>query len=36
MNEGEEGCIQDFGGKAGWKETTRKTDECGRVILKWI
>jgi hypothetical protein len=24
-NGGEEECIQDFGGKAGMKETTRKT-----------
>jgi hypothetical protein len=32
----EEKCIQGFGGKARRKETTRKTDVGGRIILKWV
>jgi hypothetical protein len=31
---GEEECIQSFGGKAGSKGTTRKTDVGGRIILE--
>jgi hypothetical protein len=29
-------CIPAFGGKARRKQTTRKTNHSGRIILKWI
>jgi hypothetical protein len=34
---GKKECIEDFGGKARTKETTRKNlDISGRILLKWI
>jgi hypothetical protein len=33
---GKYGCIEGFGRKARRKETTRKTDVDGRIILEWL
>jgi hypothetical protein len=36
MDGREEECIQDIGGKARKKETTRKSKLGGWILLKWI